>query len=77
VLIQAELGAIAALSGVCTHLGCLLQLNAAARRLDCPCHSAAFSFDGSVLFKHMPDALPPLPLMESRIRNGQIEVLTV
>jgi cytochrome b6-f complex iron-sulfur subunit len=70
-------GAIAALSGVCTHLGCVLQLNAAARRLDCPCHRAAFSFDGNVLFKHMPDSLPPLPLMESRIRNGQIEVLTV
>jgi nitrite reductase/ring-hydroxylating ferredoxin subunit len=70
-------GTIAALSGVCTHLGCLLQLNAAARRLDCPCHSAAFGFDGSVLFKHMPDSLPPLPLMESRIRDGNIEVLTV
>ena len=70
-------GKIAALSGVCTHLGCLLQLNASARRLDCPCHTAAFGFDGNVLFKHMPDALPPLPLMETRIRNGQIEVLTV
>jgi cytochrome b6-f complex iron-sulfur subunit len=70
-------GTITALSGVCTHLGCLLQLNAAARRLDCPCHNAAFGFDGSVLFKHMPDALPPLPLMESRIRDGQVEVLTV
>jgi cytochrome b6-f complex iron-sulfur subunit len=70
-------GTIAALSGVCTHLGCLLQLNAAARRLDCPCHSAAFGFDGSVLYKHMPDSLPPLPLMESRIRDGNIEVLTV
>jgi cytochrome b6-f complex iron-sulfur subunit len=70
-------GTIAALSGVCTHLGCLLQLNLAARRLDCPCHSAAFGFDGSVLFKHMPDSLPPLPLMESRIRDGHIEVLTV
>jgi nitrite reductase/ring-hydroxylating ferredoxin subunit len=70
-------GTIAALSGVCTHLGCLLQLNAAARRLDCPCHNAAFGFDGNVLFKHMPDTLPPLPRMESRIRDGRIEVLTV
>ena len=60
-------GKITALSGVCTHLGCLLQLNAKARRLDCPCHSAAFG----------PDALPPLPLLESRIREGNIEVLTV
>jgi nitrite reductase/ring-hydroxylating ferredoxin subunit len=70
-------GKITALSGVCTHLGCLLQLNAAARRLDCPCHNAAFGLDGTVLFKHMPDALPPLPLLESRIREGQVEVLTV
>lgn len=70
-------GEIAALSGVCTHLGCLLQLNAAARRLDCPCHSAAFGLDGNVLFKHMPDTLPPLPRLESRVRDGQIEVLTV
>jgi nitrite reductase/ring-hydroxylating ferredoxin subunit len=70
-------GEIAALSGVCTHLGCLLQLNAAARRLDCPCHSAAFGLDGNALFKHMPDALPPLPRLESRVRDGQIEVLTV
>ncbi|HEY8837166.1 MAG TPA: Rieske (2Fe-2S) protein [Dehalococcoidia bacterium] len=70
-------GEIAALSGVCTHLGCLLQLNAQARRLDCPCHNAAFALDGNVLFKHMPDALAPLPRMESRIRDGQIEVLTV
>jgi hypothetical protein len=30
-----------------------------------------------VLFKHMPDALAPLPRMESRVREGQIEVLTV
>jgi nitrite reductase/ring-hydroxylating ferredoxin subunit len=70
-------GTVAALSGVCTHLGCLLQLNAAARRLDCPCHNAAFALDGNVLFKHMPDTLPPLPRMESRIRDGRIEVLTV
>ena len=70
-------GEIAALSGVCTHLGCLLQLNAAARRLDCPCHNAAFGLDGRVLFKHMPDALAPLPLLQSRVRDGHIEVLTV
>jgi len=30
-----------------------------------------------VLFKHMPDSLPPLPLLESWIRDGHIEVLTV
>ena len=70
-------GEIAALSGVCTHLGCFLQLNAGSRRLDCPCHRAAFAFDGSVLFKHMPDSLPPLPRLDARIRDGRVEVLTV
>ena len=70
-------GEIAALSAVCTHLGCLLHLNAAARRLDCPCHRAGFNLDGSVAFKEMQDALPPLPRLASRVRDGKVEVLTV
>lgn len=70
-------GEISALSAVCTHLGCLLQLNTVSRRLDCPCHRAAFSFDGSVAFKEMLQALPPLPKVASRVRDGKIEVLTV
>ena len=70
-------GEISALSAVCTHLGCLLQLNTASRRLDCPCHRAAFSFDGSVVFKEMLQSLPPLPKLDSRVRDGKIEVLTV
>ena len=70
-------GEISALSAVCTHLGCLLQLNTVSRRLDCPCHRAAFSFDGSVAFKEMLQSLPPLPKIASRVRDGKIEVLTV
>jgi cytochrome b6-f complex iron-sulfur subunit len=70
-------GQIAALSGICTHLGCLLRLNPGAKRLDCPCHTTAFAFDGSVLFKNMPGSLLPLPRLNSRIRDGRIEVLTV
>jgi cytochrome b6-f complex iron-sulfur subunit len=70
-------GQIAALSGICTHLGCVLRLNPGAKRLDCPCHATAFAFDGSVLFKNMPGSLPPLPQLNSRIRDGRIEVLTV
>jgi cytochrome b6-f complex iron-sulfur subunit len=69
--------AITALSGVCTHLGCLLHLNATARRLDCPCHTAAFALDGSVLFHSIPQTLPPLPQINARVREGMIEVLTV
>ena len=68
---------ITALSGVCTHLGCLLTLNADARRLDCPCHRAAFGFDGNVQFHAIPQGLPPLPQLSARVREGMIEVLTV
>lgn len=70
-------GEITALSAVCTHLGCLLHLNAGARRLDCPCHRAGFNLDGSVAFKAMPMTLPPLPRLASRVRDGKVEVLTV
>ena len=69
-------GRITALSGVCTHLGCLLRLNASARRLDCPCHNAAFALDGQVAFHSMPQALPPLPQINARVRDGVIEVLS-
>jgi len=34
-------GRLSAVSGVCTHLGCRLRLNATATELDCPCHNAA------------------------------------
>src|SRR5207253_2097179 len=36
-------GKLSAISGVCTHQGCLLRHNEAAGRLDCPCHRASFS----------------------------------
>ena len=37
-----------ALSGVCTHLGCVLKPNIDSGSLDCPCHRTAFGLDGSV-----------------------------
>jgi len=70
-------GIIEAMSASCTHLGCVLQLNAAAGRLDCPCHRAAFALDGTVLFHSLPENLPPLPRLQARVRTGQIEVLSV
>ncbi|MDQ6949221.1 MAG: Rieske (2Fe-2S) protein, partial [Actinomycetota bacterium] len=65
--------AVSAVSGSCTHQGCLLRLNEAAGRLDCPCHRTAFAFDGQVLFNQL--ETPPAPLPEIRVRNrdGQIE----
>ncbi len=69
-------GNVEALSAACTHLGCILRVNAADRRLECPCHRAAFGFDGSLLYKVLPQQLPPLPRMMARVREGRIEVFT-
>jgi glycine/D-amino acid oxidase-like deaminating enzyme/nitrite reductase/ring-hydroxylating ferredoxin subunit len=44
-----EDGRLHAVSGRCTHLGCLVAWNAAERTWDCPCHGSRFSYDGTVL----------------------------
>jgi nitrite reductase/ring-hydroxylating ferredoxin subunit len=70
-------GDLLALSAVCTHLGCILQLDQAAGRLDCPCHRAAFGLGGEVLFHEQPRPLRPLPRIPVRVRDGQVEVHVV
>jgi nitrite reductase/ring-hydroxylating ferredoxin subunit len=65
---------VSAVSGVCTHQGCLLRHNAAKNRLECPCHRAAFSLTGEVLFQTFPEPIAPLPQVQVRQRAGQIEV---
>jgi cytochrome b6-f complex iron-sulfur subunit len=70
-----EGGALGAVSGACTHQGCLLQLNQPAGRLDCPCHRTAFSTDGRVLFSQLSTAPAPLPKVQVRRAGDQIEVL--
>jgi glycine/D-amino acid oxidase-like deaminating enzyme/nitrite reductase/ring-hydroxylating ferredoxin subunit len=42
-------GRLHAVSGRCTHLGCLVAWNAAERSWDCPCHGSRFNFDGQVI----------------------------
>ena len=67
-------GNLRAVSGVCTHQGCLLQHNQADGRLDCPCHRAAFALDGTVLFHQFPGTLDPLPSVDVRDHDGNVEV---
>jgi cytochrome b6-f complex iron-sulfur subunit len=67
-------GNLSAISGVCTHQGCLLRHNEAAGRLDCPCHRASFSLQGDVLQQQFRQPLPPLPHIQVRENNGQIEI---
>jgi cytochrome b6-f complex iron-sulfur subunit len=65
-------GRLVAVSGVCTHLGC--QLTPEAGHLRCPCHQALFAADGKVLAHRLPIALPALPRIAVREREGRIEV---
>jgi nitrite reductase/ring-hydroxylating ferredoxin subunit len=63
-----------AVSGICTHQGCKLWLDAQRARLRCPCHSTSFSFAGATLTHQLPTAPPPLPKLQVREANGVIEV---
>jgi len=63
-----------AVSGTCTHQGCLLALDPAARRLNCPCHRASFATSGEVISHELPQPLPPLPTLPAREHDGRIEV---
>ncbi|HSK39289.1 MAG TPA: FAD-dependent oxidoreductase, partial [Arenibaculum sp.] len=44
-----EQGALHTVSAACTHLGCTVAWNDAARSWECPCHGSVFGPDGRVL----------------------------
>jgi cytochrome b6-f complex iron-sulfur subunit len=67
-------GQLGAVSGVCTHLGCRLALDAAARRLDCPCHNASFALGGQLLHHQLADAPRALPHLQVREVDGTVQV---
>jgi cytochrome b6-f complex iron-sulfur subunit len=74
VSLQAD-GTPIAVSGVCTHKGCQLQLNAAEGRLDCPCHKTAFAPDGTLLFHQLPARPASLTRLHVRRKGETIEAL--
>jgi len=59
------------LSGVCTHLHCVLDWNDDQRSLDCPCHRGAFDLNGNVLTGPASSSLRRYPI-ETRL--GRIYV---
>jgi Rieske Fe-S protein len=70
-------GAISAVSGVCTHLGCKLQPDDVNRKLNCPCHQTSFGWSGKVLYYRLKSAPANLPQIPSRVNEGQIELYIV
>lgn len=67
-------GALRAVSGVCTHLGCRLALDAPARQLDCPCHRTSFALDGELLRHQLQVPPPALPQLEVRETDGAVQI---
>jgi cytochrome b6-f complex iron-sulfur subunit len=62
-----------ALSGACTHMGCLLNWNAGARTFDCPCHGGRFNEDGKAA-PGSPVAYSPLPWIKAKVEDGKVWV---
>jgi cytochrome b6-f complex iron-sulfur subunit len=70
-------GNIHAVSGICTHLGCRLVPDDALPKLNCPCHQTAFAWSGKVLYYRLKQEPADLPRIQSRLRDGQIELYVV
>lgn len=67
-------GIVYGLSGVCTHQGCVLWLDAPAERLRCPCHLTSFDAQGQAVSHQLPQAPAPLPRLQVRENDDSIEV---
>ncbi len=69
-------GAIYALSGVCTHMRCPVQIDASdtARPLVCRCHDGRFAADGTVLSGPPPRPLERMPIDVPADGEGMIHL---
>ncbi len=65
-----------ALSGVCTHMACLLQWNGVERTFDCPCHGGRFLESGQQA-PGAPYPYSPLPNIKTKVEQGQVWVYVV
>lgn len=65
-------GGVIAVSAICTHLGCALDV-AGADLLRCPCHGAEFHVDGTP--GRYSRSVSPLPTIRSRVVGDRVQVL--
>lgn len=69
VIVVRTAAGVSAVSAVCTHLGCLVNWEADAKELVCPCHGAHFDLEGTVRGGPAPRALERI---EAKIVGDQI-----
>jgi nitrite reductase/ring-hydroxylating ferredoxin subunit len=67
-------GQVRAVSGVCTHQGCRLELDAPVRQLNCPCHRTVFTVGGEVVRSQLRTPPRPLPEIEVREVSGVVQI---
>ncbi|MHA6765538.1 Rieske (2Fe-2S) protein [Streptacidiphilus sp. PAMC 29251] len=68
-------GRVQAVSGICTHQGCRLHLDAPRQQLACPCHGATFALSGEPLtHPHSSHDLPALPRLPVRVHQGAVQI---
>jgi Rieske Fe-S protein len=72
--VSRDAAGLRAVSGICTHLGCRLNLDQANRELDCPCHNTSFAVDGTLVRHQLYTPPPPLPHLPVREQDGRVEV---
>jgi cytochrome b6-f complex iron-sulfur subunit len=65
-----------ALSGTCTHMGCLLLWNDRDHTFDCPCHGGRFTEQGNSS-PDSPFTYKPLPPIRAKVENGQVLVYVI
>jgi cytochrome b6-f complex iron-sulfur subunit len=68
-------GAVRAVSGACTHQGCLLALDAPSRELVCPCHNASFALTGQLIRHQLRTPPPALPQIAVREIGEAVQIL--
>lgn len=62
---------VIALSALCTHEDCLVEFDASAQRVTCPCHGSQFGEDGRVL---RGPARRPLRVYQATLAGEQITI---
>jgi nitrite reductase/ring-hydroxylating ferredoxin subunit len=68
-------GRLQAISAICTHQGCRLDLTPGRDQLACPCHGATFALTGqSLTHPRTIRPLQPLPRLAVRESDGHIQV---